>query len=540
MRGRKGERLACVLALLLRMSSWIETLERASVPISFRLPNAAYVPGLDRQMHGFLRPGSHVNASNEHKRSPLMVYPVLLDSAPPDTMPSPACAGSEGFGGCRMSSLALCGLLHSGVPSFSRRMRAVVTSRVDKHTQAVRLESYCCWHAVHLRGGRGKKSMATRGPAESASSLEDAWESDGERDDLEGLLTRAEEHDSLHTQGRVDSGNPDASSDAGETFGLISSGAAQHDEDAMLRQMERMEKRHAERQGLELCDSEEDSWRADEPFGRGLHARSRHGSTEAPTDPDRNAGGLVSATQRFRHSFQAQSDVDHAGTGERDVDLCSENFEEDSEVDEDELLLSPVSRYQRAISKLKWNWYDADERKPDHAGWTELDRRLRLNIAPSTCLKGDVLMVLGGYTGPFVGMTVLRDCERLGSVEAPAFIRSAHTSSLDGVSAEYGSGGAAEAATDRWWGMPALEQPRSACAAAASDDAIYVLGGQANDASNKRQGGADYKKYVELASVERLRLRPHLSPRWECGVVPDMLNTRLGHAAVVLNGRLYG
>lgn len=539
MSGRRRDRLACVLALLLRMSSWVETLERSSVLISFRLPNAANVPCLDRQMHGYIRPGSHVNASNEYKRSPLIVCPVLLDSAPPYTLLSPACAGSEGFGGCRMSSLALCALLHSGV----RRMRAVVTSRVDKHAQAVRLGSSCCWHAVHLRGGRGGKSMARSGPAESASSLEDEWEGDGERDDLEALLAQAEEHDSLHTQRRVDSGNPDASADAGETFaeGLISSGAAQpHDEDAMLRQMEKMEKRHAERQGLDPCDSEEDSWRADEPFGRGLHARSRHGNTQAPADPDRNAGGLISGTQRFRHSFQAQSDVDHEGAGERDVSLCSENFEEDSEVDEDELLLSPVSRYQRAISKLKWNWYDADERKPDHAGWTELDRRLRLNIAPSTCLKGDVLMVLGGYTGPFVGMTVLRDCERLGSVEAPAFIRSAHTSSLGGVGAEHGSGGAAEAATDRWWGMPALKQPRSACAAAASDDAIYVLGGQANDASNKRQGGADYKKYVELASVERLRLRPHLSRRWECGVVPDMLNTRVGHAAVVLNGRLYG
>jgi len=214
-----------------------------------------------------------------------------------------------------------------------------------------------------------------------------------------------------------------------------------------------------------------------------------------------------------------------------DAEFNSEDFE-DEYSDEDALLLSPVSRWKRSLSKLKWNWYDDEERKPDQDGWTELDRRLRRNHAPRDHLNDHVLMALGGYTGPLVGMSVLRDCERLNSADVRP--------PPGGVAGDSSPSRSEAPSNDGWWGMPSLTIPRSAFAAAVSDGTVYALGGQANDASNKCQGAGSYKKYVELASVERLQLRPRLSSRWQCGVVPDMLRSRVGHAAAVLNGRLYG
>ena len=142
-----------------------------------------------------------------------------------------------------------------------------------------------------------------------------------------------------------------------------------------------------------------------------------------------------------------------------------------------------------------------------------------------------MLLALGGYTGPLIGLTVLRDCERLNAAEVgPYAQQSPRPRHRNACTTEK---------KQKWWGMPMLSTPRSAFAAALCHGVVYALGGQANDGSNKKQGGANYKRYVELATVERLEVSPRLDNRWQPNVVPDMSSARVGHAAAAVNGRLF-
>jgi hypothetical protein len=196
--------------------------------------------------------------------------------------------------------------------------------------------------------------------------------------------------------------------------------AAPNDETAMMRQAALLARRG--RADSDADDANQldpyDSWLVDIDNDEGPHARdvSQRRGTEEPERPPADGAG---ASLPLRHGAGARFCSDSEGDVGEDMgedvgeDVGEEEGEEEredsgdwdlpvrgeiwSESEDAQVLLSPVSRFRHKLQKLKWQWYDEDERKPDADGWTELDRHLRRNVAAPLVCRPPLLIALGGF-----------------------------------------------------------------------------------------------------------------------------------------------
>ena len=127
---------------------------------------------------------------------------------------------------------------------------------------------------------------------------------------------------------------------------------------------------------------------------------SRAVATARATDKDAGANALESGQTTPRvlwpaavedgDAHEEEESEEESDEEDESEDTVSESQEEgrvhdsldddDEQLDEDELLLSPVSRYKLKLQKMKWKWYEDKKRREDARGFTALDRRLRLLI----------------------------------------------------------------------------------------------------------------------------------------------------------------
>jgi len=296
--------------------------------------------------------------------------------------------------------------------------------------------------------------------------------------------------------------------------------AEPNDEVAMLRQINRLDRPRRENAVSQdddehLVDSD-DSWLADVRDDQGPDAVAHLLAARAPAKSRGSTGkkkqtGAESEPERLdkhahprgshKHGSESECDGAHHSVFSSELDEDSDELgrEEWPEEDSAAEMLSPVSRMKHMVQKMKWDWYDAPQRKPDATGFTELDRRLRRNLEYTAWCPDSMLFVLGGYTGPHAGKTVLRDCERL---DAPHVVAHHVAAAAQGQDSK-----------KKWCGAPELCTPRSAFAAAAAHGTVYVLGGQGNDASNKQQGALHGRVHGALE-----RLQPQDLPLVLCGL----------------------
>ena len=249
-------------------------------------------------------------------------------------------------------------------------------------------------------------------------------------EDKRGEGQNAESPDSSHHstgQNPGSVGSPDASDGleelmaSGEPSAARSSqddAAAPNDETAMMRQAALLARRGRADSNADDANQldPDDSWLVDIDNDEGPHARGvtqRLGAGEPERPPAAGAGGFLP----LRRGAGARFCYDREGDVGEDVseDVGEEEGEERGEEGEDsgdwdlplrgeiwsesedaQVLLSPVSRFRHKLQKLKWQWYDEEERKPDANGWTELDRHLRRNVAAPLVCRPPLLIALGG------------------------------------------------------------------------------------------------------------------------------------------------
>ena len=195
--------------------------------------------------------------------------------------------------------------------------------------------------------------------------------------------------------------------------------AAPYDETAMMRQSALLA-----RQGRADSDADDanqldpcDSWLVDIDNDEGPYARGvsqRRGAEEPKRPPAASAGASLPLRHGAGARFCSFSEGDVGEDVGEDVgddvgeDVGEEEGEDSgdwdlpvrgeiwSESEDAQVLLSPVSRFRHKLQKLKWQWFDEEERKPDADGWTELDRPLRRNVAAPLVCRPPLLIALGG------------------------------------------------------------------------------------------------------------------------------------------------
>ncbi len=196
--------------------------------------------------------------------------------------------------------------------------------------------------------------------------------------------------------------------------------AAPNDEVALLRQVNllaRESRADSDADGVNQEDAD-DSWLADFADDEGPHARSvplRSGA-EGPDRPFAASAGAPLPLRQFAGARSCSDSEENVGEdgGESEGEESEGEDSEDwdlpmrgetwSESEDSALLLSPVSRFKHKLQKLRWKWYDEEERKPDAAGWTELDRQLRRNVDAALVCRPPMLLALGGSVSDLLSL----------------------------------------------------------------------------------------------------------------------------------------
>ena len=281
------------------------------------------------------------------------------------------------------------------------------------------------WRTLRLQGGSGPR----RRPRATAHSGDTVQQAVGELSDPS--------HGSAGSG--PGSGSSQSASDGLEQLTAsrerpgVSQGdaAAPNDEAALLRQINllaRQDRVDSDADGVNQEDAD-DSWLADFTDDQGPHARI---VTQGPHRPFAAGAGAPLPLRQFagaRSCSESEENVgedggecegeDSEGEDSQDWDLPVRG-EPWSESEDAALLLSPVSRFKHKLQKLRWKWYDEEERKPDAAGWTELDRQLRRNVDAALVCRPPMLLALGGSVPDPLSLNAIEHARSVHSASAHA------------------------------------------------------------------------------------------------------------------------